>query len=68
MNNLQPCPFCGFDDVKIERYSTPRDAPYFWCQCKRCGAQGGVGYDYDLTNAMNKAIDLWNRRVDNAAD
>ena len=63
---LKPCPFCGFDDCKIQS-----NGDYHWVVCpaddfsddedfaeRGCGVEGSVGSSHEL------AITAWNRRAD----
>lgn len=55
---LKPCPFCGShgDDICVDEFWERCAEPYF-VTCYRCGANG------PYTNKKEKAIELWNKRV-----
>lgn len=56
MAELKPCPFCGGENLNI------RHGKYMWwveCLNGDCGANGGTKVH------KKKAIEAWNRRVDN---
>ena len=57
MNDLKPCPFCGGEAV----IDVDPDAVRwkYYAVCNRCCATSG------LTYTPQKAIEAWNRRVDN---
>lgn len=55
MTELKPCPFCGGENLNI------RHGKYMWwveCLNGDCGANGGTKVH------KKKAIEAWNRRVD----
>lgn len=59
MNNLKPCPFCA--GKAFVRYVLPMSA----VQCEKCGATAAVYADeYEAEDSKPKAIEAWNRRVD----
>ena len=67
---LKPCPFCG--GWAVVKATTKRIGFTIWCECGECHAKT-EGYcpniekeDASLANieeCKNKAIELWNRRV-----
>lgn len=61
MNDLKPCPFCGFyGTVKIDPYGTIDSMGRNWAytvSCDRCCASTGVCWNREM------AIDTWNRRM-----
>lgn len=57
MDKLEPCPFCGDDD--IEHYA---DGGAFVIQCGGCGIAGGIGGN------INEATARWNTRATSAKD
>lgn len=58
MTVLKPCPFCGGEARTIE-YEYVGVSNTYGVKCK-CGAQGFQFYE-----DIGKAIEAWNRRVDN---
>lgn len=76
-NKLKPCPFCGSTSLKIEikhngtlYYSGTLSATV---RCNKCHARGGTASckvekgKYCADNETEgRAIEAWNRRVDNA--
>lgn len=74
---LKPCPFCG--GKAIIKAVDKNYGFTIWCQCKdgNCGART-AGYCPDTSNednslenierCKNKAIEAWNRRVDDESD
>ena len=53
---LKPCPFCGGEAILVKDFSSFKDWTYV--RCKECGAATSVS-----GNAY-KAIELWNKRVE----
>ncbi len=56
---LKPCPFCGFDDARVQVETYGKWARVF---CPLCGASTmsvQVGY-----NDPTPAVKLWNERAD----
>ena len=49
---LLPCPFCGGEAFIVHRSGG-------WIYCVECGAESGY------FNTLEKAIEAWNRRVNN---
>ena len=71
MDELKPCPFCGSTKVgmgKGAHWVAEKQNGNIRCiVCGDCGVNGGV---FNLlamteTQAEKKAIEAWNRRVDN---
>lgn len=60
MEELKPCPFCGGKGKFV-------DVNGFWCVviCDKCNAtSNSIQYSSEYT-AKEKAIEAWNRRIDN---
>jgi Lar family restriction alleviation protein len=57
MNELKPCPFCGFTQPRVSEY-----ASRFQVSCVVCHAQSGASYD------KNDAIENWNTRAEILAE
>lgn len=56
--DLKPCPFCGGKDLSIYLKGM-NDRKYAVC-CNTCDARGGRKQD------KKKAVEEWNRRIENA--
>lgn len=59
MDELKPCPFCGSNDIdieKLEKYGT------YYLSCKQCSIE------QPLYNTLEQAINAWNRRTNNETD
>ena len=70
MSELKPCPFCGGE---AEIFTTTSDSiprkGRAWCHCISCHSSGEPFEDNDNNGQfVFKAIEAWNRRVENAAD
>ena len=76
MAELKPCPFCGSTSLVVK---SKHNGEVFYIgthsasvRCNKCHARGGTAsckastktYSAD-TEAIEKAIKLWNRRCDN---
>lgn len=55
MTELKPCPFCGGEAELHDVYSIK----LYWCKCEECGAET------QAEDIIEKAIENWNRRVNN---
>ena len=67
MNKLKPCPFCG---RKAELGHTEKDSEYgetAFVYCTNCGANGKMIEISPKYGADGKAIEAWNRRVNEDA-
>lgn len=70
VSELLPCPFCGQQDVLIERLDS--DASVVICQCltgphEACLARGPVGVaqnEGEEQPGRDKAVELWNARAE----
>lgn len=57
---LKPCPFCGGKATFV--YEMPQGT----MMCRKCGARVAIFSDaYEQGDCRDKAIEAWNRRVDN---
>lgn len=56
---LLPCPFCGGDDISIDKAGY---GSHYFCQCNDCD----VVQDYDHGYSKADAIAAWNRRAVNS--
>lgn len=59
MNKLKPCPKCG---NHILSFVIGVVVPKFAVLCEECGEET------DFFDTKNKAVEAWNRRVENAID
>ncbi len=59
MTELKPCPFCG-GKAKL-RYSMP----FSWVECTKCNASIDYKDRYEMRDGEQKAVDMWNMRVNN---
>ena len=59
MDELKPCPFCGFDYPEIWKHNqkTTPYGRYYTVGCPMCGVEIREQYEYE-------AIERWNRRAD----
>ena len=58
MSELKSCPFCGGKAGLVYR------EPVSCVVCRKCGATGAMGSDsYEVGDGKEKAIEAWNRRV-----
>lgn len=60
-NQLQPCPFCGSKDVKLEEVFYVRDNKTerrWFVGCETCGSRGGE------QGSSMKAKKVWNMRCE----
>lgn len=72
---LKPCPFCGGEAV-IKAVNRNYGLT-IWCQCLKCDART-KGYCLDtnnedatidnIENCKNRALEQWNRRVNDEAN
>lgn len=61
MMELKPCPFCGGKAKYIYQL------PFNVVQCQKCRAYGKTICDlFEQQDMKDRAIEEWNRRVDNA--
>lgn len=60
MDGLKPCPFCGGKGKVV-------DVNGFWCAviCEKCNATTNSILCSAEYAAKEKAIEAWNRRIDN---
>ncbi len=60
-NELKPCPFCGGKANLKEKYiHGVANRKNYWVVCTNCQIR------IQDRNSVEKAIEQWNRRVDNA--
>ena len=57
---LEPCPFCGSDDVFVVEHHFYKTEDCFGVQCDNCKTQS-----YQFYDSKNEAIEAWNRRAKN---
>lgn len=60
-NELKPCPFCGGEAKVEESYFQQNVCVSMLIACWRCGTTFYLSQGY-----CSNAIDVWNRRSDNA--
>lgn len=64
-DHVEPCPFCGSDDVKLVNTWTAS----YWMACQDCGAEMHTGTAGDHDNRKHhlreahRALDAWNCRA-----
>lgn len=69
--NLKPCPFCGSDKIETAVLCMGNTQIKFKVGCYDCkiwksiGIMSGEHFEV-MEKAIEKLIDDWNRRVDNA--
>lgn len=56
ISEINPCPFCGSENMTIESYNY---RTWFYVRCHSCGAKGPEVNDKPL------AITVWNKGVPN---
>lgn len=70
---LKPCPFCGNNKLKLVKKKTKykgKTAYVASIRCNCCNARGGTVLNLTVPYAVKedveqRAVDRWNRRVDN---
>lgn len=67
MSDLKSCPFCGGPaGIRAEHYIN--GAHSWWLECSMCHIRTKefhtVDYDGSGAEAFDKAVETWNRRVD----
>ena len=75
MGELKPCPFCGSvaaTEVRVTQMGGETDNVDFTVTCGECGTDKTIRLRIakkatftDVINAMDKAIEAWNRRANN---
>lgn len=69
MSNIEPCVFCGGEEVKVTR-RTRKDSKYFFVECEHCDARGSsygaiknLNGEFEETDEelIANAIDTWNK-------
>ena len=61
MNKLKPCPFCGCDaELSSEKFDGKETS---YVVCKHCGSQGEFFFVSPRYASAIRAIEAWNRRV-----
>ena len=58
-DKLKPCPFCGCESATIIDHEDGLGTCDYYVACDRCSATGS------FADNLDKAIELWNRRIDN---
>lgn len=61
-DGLRPCPFCGGEDVVVERYEHHEGQWRYRAVCTGCMAMVDTG----CWQTMGRAIEAWNRRSRNS--
>ncbi len=57
MNDLEYCPFCGSDDIRLKNeYDDYTEVEYDFIECNDCGVRT------DGWGGVKLAIEAWNRR------
>ena len=66
MTELKRCPFCGGEAaIQTSISSSIPNCPTAICYCKKCNASGNRFEDINHDgSSIYKAIEAWNRRVD----
>lgn len=54
--DLKPCPFCGCEEVAVQRVVTKCGYPNYCVKCFDCKCSSG------LTNSKGRATSNWNQR------
>lgn len=57
---LKPCPFCGNTNPIIQKRYVTQSKAIYAVQCRKCYAR------MFFIDRKYKAVEAWNRRVDNA--
>lgn len=61
MNELKPCPFCGYEaEISIGRFDGKATS---YVMCKKCAARGEFFFVSRKYASDDRAIKAWNRRV-----
>ena len=66
MTELKPCPFCG-GQAKVCQWRDTVDPNCTWIECE-CGAMMEHVHDESHVDAKEKAIKVWNTRVETAGE
>lgn len=61
MNELKPCPFCGYEAEISKGRFDGKDTSYV--MCKKCAARGEFFFVSPKYASNERAIKAWNRRV-----
>jgi Lar family restriction alleviation protein len=67
-DKLKPCPFCGGDAVLYNQSSKYTDRNSYLVNCSNCSCRTREFAYYEIKarrETEQKAIEAWNRRVDN---
>ena len=59
---LEPCPFCGNIDIRVDYYGTIEEDKYCNIKCCNCGIQTKDIYGHSTEDIKNKAFSYWNTR------
>ncbi|KOP31745.1 hypothetical protein AFK69_19250 [Xenorhabdus sp. GDc328] len=63
-DKLKPCPFCGGENLGVDHEYDESHEPYdSWVTCFGCDSTGSISYyNKNKDDAVNNAIELWNKR------
>ena len=56
--NVEPCPFCGSENVKLDSGRDKRNYTIYFGKCLDCGS---MGHD---SRSSDEATEAWNRRAE----
>lgn len=67
MTELNPCPFCGSDNVQVEISNLPEifHRKNSWVHCNQCNTDGpfiGRPESFDFDDVKKLAVEAWNTR------
>lgn len=70
MDDLKPCPFCGYEDTKFRWENSNYHLYLHFVECDVCGARGPStlpvnNIDNDVVDSAQKAaVEAWNKRYE----
>lgn len=59
MEELKPCPFCGYENAGVQKASSGR----FYVSCVNCDITFEIGAG-EKQRIRERTVDAWNRRAD----
>lgn len=65
MTKINPCPFCGSENINMDHTHFSRQGTVFFMECYECESRGPcVHFDsyIDDHQKIEKCIELWNKR------